>query len=49
MKYKYKDKILGSSTFKMAKSSKFKYLSEILHSPVKYRGVKYVQAQARMC
>ena len=33
MKYKYKPqkKLLGSSTFKMAKSSKFKYLSEILH------------------
>ena len=33
MKFKYKPqkKLLGSSTYKMAKSDKFKYLSEILH------------------
>jgi len=33
MKYTYKPqkKLLGSSTFKMQKSGKFKYLSEILH------------------
>ena len=31
MKYKYKEqkKLLGSATYKMAKSSKYKYLSEI--------------------
>ena len=33
MKYKYKPqkKLLGSSTYKMEKSQKYKYLSEILH------------------
>ena len=42
MKYTYKPqkKLLGSSTFKMQKSGKFKYLSEILHlAPAKIGGV----------
>ena len=31
MKYKPQKKLLGSSTYKMEKSQKYKYLSEILH------------------
>ena len=42
MKYKYKPqkKLLGSSTYKMEKSQKYKYLSEILHlAPANIGGV----------
>ncbi|MDC0648153.1 hypothetical protein OAP46_00405 [bacterium] len=42
MKYTYKPqkKLLGSSTYKMSKSQKFKYLSEILHlAPANIGGV----------
>jgi hypothetical protein len=42
MKYKYKPqkKLLGSSTYKMEKSKKYKYLSEILHlAPANIGGV----------
>ena len=42
MKYTYKPqkKLLGSSTYKMEKSQKYKYLSEILHlAPANIGGV----------
>ena len=52
MKYKYKQqkKLLGSSTFKMAKSSKFKYLSEILHlAPSNIGGVNICASSSPIC
>ena len=52
MKYKYKEqkKLLGSSTFKMAKSSKFKYLSEILHlAPSNIGGVNICPSSSPIC
>jgi len=52
MKYKYKPqkKLLGSSTFKMAKSSKFKYLSEILHlAPSNIGGVNICASASPEC
>ncbi len=52
MKYKYKEqkKLLGSSTFKMAKSSKFKYLSEILHlAPSNIGGVNICASSSPVC
>ena len=52
MKYKYKKqkKLLGSSTYKMAKSSKFKYLSEILHlAPSNIGGVNICASSSPVC
>ncbi len=52
MKYKYKEKkqLLSSSTFKMTKSSKFKYLSEILHlAPSKIGGVNICANASPVC
>ena len=52
MKYKYKKqkKLLGSSTFKMAKSSKYKYLSEILHlAPSDIGGVNICPSSSPKC
>ena len=52
MKYTYKPqkKLLGSSTFKMAKSSKFKYLSEILHlAPANLGGVNICPNASPVC
>lgn len=52
MKYKYKPqkKLLGSSTFKMQKSGKFKYLSEILHlAPSKIGGVNICANASPVC
>ena len=52
MKYKYKQqkKLLGSSTFKMAKSSKYKYLSEILHlAPSNIGGVNICPSSSPKC
>jgi phospholipid N-methyltransferase len=52
MKYKYKTqkKLLGSSTYKMEKSSKFKYLSEILHlAPSNIGGVNICASSSPIC
>ena len=52
MKYKYKTqkKLLGSSTFKMAKSGKYKYLSEILHlAPSNIGGVNICASSSPVC
>ena len=52
MKYKYipQKKLLGSSTFKMQKSGKFKYLSEILHlAPSKIGGVNICANASPVC
>ena len=52
MKYKYKEqkKLLGSSTFKMAKSSKYRYLSEILHlAPSNIGGVNICVNASPLC
>jgi hypothetical protein len=52
MKYKYKPqkKLLGSSTYKMEKSQKFKYLSEILHlAPSNIGGVNICASSSPVC
>jgi len=52
MKYKYKPqkKLLGSSTYKMEKSQKFKYLSEILHlAPSNIGGVNICASASPEC
>jgi len=52
VKYKYKKqkKLLGSSTYKMEKSSKFKYLSEILHlAPSNIGGVNICANASPVC
>jgi hypothetical protein len=52
MKYTYKPqkKLLGSSTFKMQKSGKFKYLSEILHlAPANIGGVNICPNASPVC
>ena len=52
MKYTYKPqkKLLGSSTFKMQKSGKFKYLSEILHlAPSDIGGVNICANASPVC
>ena len=52
MKYKYKPqkKLLGSSTYKMQKSGKFKYLSEILHlAPSSIGGVNICANASPVC
>ena len=52
MKYTYKPqkKLLGSSTFKMQKSGKFKYLSEILHlAPADIGGVSICSHASPEC
>ena len=52
MKYKYKPqkKLLGSSTYKMEKSQKYKYLSEILHlAPANIGGVNICPNASPVC
>jgi len=52
MKYTYKPqkKLLGSSTYKMQKSGKFKYLSEILHlAPSNIGGVNICANASPVC
>ena len=52
MKYKYKPqkKLLGSSTYKMEKSQKYKYLSEILHlAPANIGGVNICPNASSVC
>jgi len=52
MKYKYKPqkKLLGSSTYKMEKSQKYKYLSEILHlAPSNIGGVNICSSASPEC
>ena len=52
MKYKYKEqkKLLGSSTYKMQKSSGYKYLSEILHlAPSNIGGVNICASSSPVC
>ena len=52
MKYKYKEqkKLLGSSTFKMAKSSKYKHSSDILHlAPANIGGVNICPSSSPIC
>jgi len=52
MKYKYKQqkKLLGSATYKMAKSGKYKYLSEILHlAPFNIGGVNICPNASPIC
>jgi|TARA_R110000764_G_scaffold16708_1_gene46496 hypothetical protein len=52
MKYKYKPqkKLLGSSTYKMEKSQKYKYLSEILHlAPSSIGGVNICANASPVC
>ena len=52
MKYSYKPqkKLLGSSTYKMQKSGKFKYLSEILHlAPSNIGGVNICANASPVC
>ena len=52
MKYKYKPqkKLLGSSTYKMEKSQKYKYLSEILHlAPSNIGGVNICANASPVC
>ena len=52
MKYTYKPqkKLLGSGTYKMSKSQKFKYLSEILHlAPANIGGVNICPNASPVC
>ena len=52
MKYKYKTqkKLLGSGTYKMEKSQKYKYLSEILHlAPANIGGVNICPNASPVC
>ena len=52
MKYKYKPqkKLLGSGTYKMEKSQKYKYLSEILHlAPANIGGVNICPNASPVC
>jgi hypothetical protein len=52
MKYKYKEqkKLLGSSTYKMEKSSGYNYLSEILHlAPSNIGGVNICANASPLC
>ena len=52
MKYKYRPqkKLLGSSTYKMEKSQKYKYLSEILHlAPANIGGVNICPNASPVC
>jgi len=52
MKYTYKPqkKLLGSGTYKMSKSQKFKYLSEILHlAPANIGGVNICASASPEC
>ena len=52
MRYKYKEqkKLLGSSTYKMQKSGKFKFLSEILHlAPSNIGGVNICASASPVC
>ena len=52
MKYTYKPqkKLLGSSTYKMEKSQKYKYLSEILHlAPANLGGVNICASASPEC
>ena len=52
MKFNYKEqkKLLGSGTYKMSKSKKFKYLSEILHlAPYTRSGVNICASASPIC
>ena len=52
MRYKYKEqkKLLGSSTYKMEKSSGYNYLSEILHlAPSNIGGVNICANASPLC
>tara|TARA_R100001463_G_scaffold1024_1_gene4418 strand:- start:150 stop:389 length:240 start_codon:yes stop_codon:yes gene_type:complete len=52
VKYKYKTqkKLLGSSTYKMEKSNKYRYLSEILHlAPSNIGGVNICPSSSPVC
>ena len=50
MKYKEQKKLLGSSTYKMEKSSGYNYLSEILHlAPSNIGGVNICPNASPLC